>query len=180
MSVDANGAPVGAQDDESLDSELALALESYLAAVEAGRPVDLRRLAAEHPAIAEQLRSCLGVLRLAGKVEGDPEPDCSAVPDDGPAPDMRLGDFRLLRPVGRGGMGIVYEAEQVSLHRRVALKVRRLPRPWTLNTCSGSRPRHKPPHSCTIPTSCRSSPSAVSAGCTITPCSSSRARHWPP
>jgi serine/threonine protein kinase/tetratricopeptide (TPR) repeat protein len=123
MSVDANGAPVGAQDDESLDSELALALESYLAAVEAGRPVDLRRLAAEHPAIAEQLRSCLGVLRLAGKVEGDPEPDCSAVPDDGPAPDMRLGDFRLLRPVGRGGMGIVYEAEQVSLHRRVALKV---------------------------------------------------------
>ncbi|MFK7885163.1 MAG: tetratricopeptide repeat protein [Phycisphaerales bacterium] len=35
----------------------------------------------------------------------------------------RIGDFRIVRMLGRGGMGVVYEAEQIEPARRVALKV---------------------------------------------------------
>jgi WD40 repeat protein/serine/threonine protein kinase/tetratricopeptide (TPR) repeat protein len=54
---------------------------------------------------------------------------------------QQLGDYRIVREIGRGGMGVVYEAEQVSLGRRVALKI--LPRQALLDPESVARFRRE-------------------------------------
>jgi len=102
---------------EDREQRLQEVLVRYVDALEDGHPPDLKEFTARYPEFAADLEEYFAGLRqldqLAGALRG-------LVP---PSATRQLGDFRLLREVGRGGMGIVYEAEQLSLDRRVALKV---------------------------------------------------------
>ena len=97
----------------SLDAEAGRVFDAYLADLEAGKPADPKALLAAHPHLDDRLRACLEMLNWANRLA-----DGVGVPSG-----LVLGDFRVIREIGRGGMGVVYEAEQVSLRRRVALKV---------------------------------------------------------
>ncbi len=106
------------------DSRVRQALEEYQALWQAGGQPDRQEFLARHADIAPALAACLNGLALIQRVRPQsvwsaPEPPSAAEVPLG----IPLGDFRLLREVGRGGMGVVYEAEQLSLRRRVALKV---------------------------------------------------------
>jgi eukaryotic-like serine/threonine-protein kinase len=98
-------------------------LLAYVEAVEAGQNPDRIAWLAAHPDLAEELREFFAghdqFNALTAALRGAPQ----ATPAPVPAAAGELGDFRLLREIGRGGMGVVYEAVQISLHRRVALKV---------------------------------------------------------
>jgi serine/threonine protein kinase/tetratricopeptide (TPR) repeat protein len=108
------------------DARLARALEEYRELLEAGTAPDRESFLARHPEVAEELAECLSGLEFVHAVApalsgAAAEGTAAGVAGVGPA--ETLGDFRIVREVGRGGMGVVYEAEQLSLGRRVALKV---------------------------------------------------------
>ncbi len=117
-------------DDDSRILEIS---REYLADLEAGRTPDRKRLLSRYPDIAGDLSECLDGIDLAHAMRLPPAPPApseplggfgagppSGPPELGAAP---LGDFQIVREIGRGGMGVVYEAVQLSLGRKVALKV---------------------------------------------------------
>src|SRR5271166_6303899 len=107
------------------EDSVAQAMEDYLEAAEAGTAPPREQFLARYPELAEYLDGCLAALRFIGRAAEGPRSVVAEVAEVQPPEQAvgQLGDFRILREVGRGGIGVVYEAEQVSLGRRVALKV---------------------------------------------------------
>lgn len=124
------------RDHEDRLNEVLLA---YVEQLEAGHEPDREQLLRAHPDLKEDLESFFTdrdeIDRLAAPLRAasirpnyrETTQHDSAwhleVEDKATGDIGQLGDFRIVREIGRGGMGVVYEAYQVSLQRRVALKV---------------------------------------------------------
>jgi serine/threonine protein kinase len=110
-------------DDKDEDPRLIRATKEYLAELEAGRRPRRGEFLARFPDLAEALTPYLDALDMVHSSAPLLRPAARKPVAEEPLPVEPLGDFRIEREIGRGGMGVVYEAVQMSLGRRVALKV---------------------------------------------------------
>jgi hypothetical protein len=114
---------------EPVEASIMRVVEEYRAAVQTGGKPDRQAFLARHPEIAELLAECLDALEFIENAAPQLQPSALEQANQVSAmaaeiqPEGPLGDFRIVREIGRGGMGVVYEAVQISLGRRVALKV---------------------------------------------------------
>jgi serine/threonine protein kinase/Tfp pilus assembly protein PilF len=108
----------------SVSQQVAEVVAEITDRLHAGEPVDVEQYLARHPELADRLRPLVAALDLLARFRSsagaDGPPTRTGAGDELTG---TLGDFRIIREVGHGGMGVVYEAEQISLARRVALKV---------------------------------------------------------
>jgi eukaryotic-like serine/threonine-protein kinase len=113
------------------DDQLGAVVESFLDRFRRGERPPLAELAARYPELSSQIRELIPALvelEQHGERSRDLRPSAAGrgsfadSHEEGAWPE-RLGDYRIIRRIGGGGMGVVYEAEHESLKSRVALKV---------------------------------------------------------
>lgn len=88
-----------------------------------GEHPSVAEYAAKYPELAVEIGDLFPTIAAVERLKVHKEHSTDGGASLGPVKLDRLGDFRIIREIGRGGMGVVFEAEQESLARRVAVKV---------------------------------------------------------
>jgi eukaryotic-like serine/threonine-protein kinase len=110
--------------ETDLDPRLLQLSRDYLAALRGGQNPSREDYLARIPDLQEEASEYLEGIEMAFSLE---QAKNASAPVDSKKDELQgkvpIGDFRIIREIGRGGMGVVYEAIQISLGRSVALKV---------------------------------------------------------
>lgn len=97
--------------------------EEFLIRRRRGEHPTISEYVAANPALADGIRAHFPTVLMLEQFKSCTQSSAGLGMEQNVEPPAQLGDFRLIRQIGRGGMGSVYEAEQESLQRHVAVKV---------------------------------------------------------
>ena len=100
--------------------------EDFLSRIRRGESPSFEVYVRKYPEYSDAIRDDFPVISYIEQIKRQASQFLSSTFTDAQAGKFvgrRIGDFSILREIGRGGMGVVYEARQASLQRRVALKV---------------------------------------------------------